>query len=921
MMKKITFYLVVAFMLVNVISFAQGTITGSISDQELGGPLAGANLVEKGTNNGAISDFDGNFSITANSNSGTIEISYLGFVTKSVPFNLTNGKANLGVISMAADANALEEVVITGVVDFAKDRETPVAVSTIRSQEIIEKLGSQEFPEILKSTPSVYATKQGGGYGDARINIRGFDQRNTAVMINGVPVNDMESGWVYWSNWAGLSDVTSAIQVQRGLGSSKLAISSVGGTVNVITNPADKKEGGTISGSVGNDNYVKSVVSYNTGKMDSGLSASILFSRTSGTGYIDGTEFEGYNYYIAFGYQPNENHNFQFTYTAAPQWHNQNSRANSINDYLKYGGGDSEQGLTDEKFIKNRYNAQWGYLDGEVYTWRRNFYQKPVMSLNWDWDLNEKSSIYTVFYGSWGRGGGSGPIGKINGAKDYYGQFRNGAGQIRFDDIYAWNSGQSVPDFGDDRVPDADGNFINDRGNGFSRRASMNSHNWYGAVINFNHKLNEHLSFDIGTDLRSYKGYHFRVVNNTLGADGYFDNRDDFNPDRFIGPDQYESVFPNWNPWQNMDDMEKIEYYNEGLVRWAGLFGQIEYKNDALSAFLQFSGSSQGFQRIEHFSDLGPDESQETDWENILGGNIKGGANYNINEHHNVFVNAGYYSKQPLFDGVYINYGNNLNPELTNEKVLGTELGYGFRSHKFSANVNLYRTSWKDRYLTVGTEFDTTGDGENDTRGTANLNGVEQVHMGAELDFNYRPLDYLSFQGMVSYGDWQYNGDVTANYVDEDQNVIVDPDGGAYQETLYLDGVKVGDAAQFTARLGVTANVTKRFSVDGSVYYADNLYAKIDPTDFNFEDHLGSLELPSYTLTDLGMNYNLPMGEDKSLNFRVNVNNVFDELYISESATNKHAEAGDAVYDGINTANRVYFGFGRTWNVSVRLNF
>ena len=136
----------------------------------------------------------------------------------------------------------------------------------------------------------------------------------------------------------------------------------------------------------------------------------------------------------------------------------------------------------------------------------------------------------------------------------------------------------------------------------FTRRASMNSHNWYGAVINFNHKLNEHLSFDIGTDLRSYKGYHFRVVNNTLGADGYFDNRDDFNPDRFIGPDQYESVFPNWNPWQNMDDMEKIEYYNEGLVRWAGLFGQIEYKNDALSAFLQFSGSSQGFQRIEHFN-------------------------------------------------------------------------------------------------------------------------------------------------------------------------------------------------------------------------------------------------------------------------------------------------------------------------------
>lgn len=111
---------------------------------------------------------------------------------------------------------------------MAKDRQTPVAVSTIRASVIQEKLGNQEFPEILSTTPSIYATKQGGGFGDSRITIRGFDTQNSAVMINGIPVNDMENGAVYWSNWAGLSDVTTAIQVQRGLGSSKLAVSSVG---------------------------------------------------------------------------------------------------------------------------------------------------------------------------------------------------------------------------------------------------------------------------------------------------------------------------------------------------------------------------------------------------------------------------------------------------------------------------------------------------------------------------------------------------------------------------------------------------------------------------------------------------------------------------------------------------------------------
>ena len=53
-------------------------------------------------------------------------------------------------------------------------------------------------------------------------------QRNVAVMIDGIPVNDMENGWVYWSNWFGLDAVTSNIQVQRGLGASKLPSNQLG---------------------------------------------------------------------------------------------------------------------------------------------------------------------------------------------------------------------------------------------------------------------------------------------------------------------------------------------------------------------------------------------------------------------------------------------------------------------------------------------------------------------------------------------------------------------------------------------------------------------------------------------------------------------------------------------------------------------
>ena len=63
---------------------------------------------------------------------------------------------------------------------------------------------------------------------------------------------------MYWSNWSGMADIANVIQVQRGLGSSKLAISSVGGTVNFVTKATDKKEGGFVSFGVANDDYFKS---------------------------------------------------------------------------------------------------------------------------------------------------------------------------------------------------------------------------------------------------------------------------------------------------------------------------------------------------------------------------------------------------------------------------------------------------------------------------------------------------------------------------------------------------------------------------------------------------------------------------------------------------------------------------------------
>lgn len=883
------------------VATAQHTVSGVVIDGETNQPLLGANVLIKGTSVGASSDIDGKFTLKTSQTQGTLVFSYVSFENKEVPFRISNGKAFVRVV-LQPDAQSLEEVVVTGsaLMDIAQERKTPVAVSTIRASEIVEKLGNQEFPELLNRTPSVYATKSGGGYGDSKINLRGFSSQNIAVMVNGMPVNDMETGKVYWSNWSGIADVTSAMQVQRGLGASKLAIASIGGTINIVTKASDMPESGTVSLAIGNDGYNKELVAYNTGKTKSNWSTSLLLSRTSGSMYADGTKFQGYNYYFALGYTPSEKHSFQFMITGAPQWHNQRRYEISIADYLKYGSDGKPN---------RKYNSQWGYHNGEEYALYVNAYHKPVAMLNWDWNMDSSSTLNTVVYASLGRGGGA----KLDDRN--ISAYRNqDTGLFDIDRLVQDNAAAGlVKNY---RVKD------------------VNSHDWYGILSNFNHKLNEHWSFNTGIDARYYKGYHYVVVNDLLGGKYVSDLS---NKNLTTARQIYNTVdiSPNYNPFNSrLDPLEdRISYSSNGEVYWGGIFGQVEYSSKKLSAFAQWSSSVQGFQRVDDFLKEGtlaltgkPETAMKTTtgYKTITGYNLKGGLNYNINEYHNIFFNAGYYSKQPLAAAVYPNHKNFLNPNLQNEKILGLEAGYGLKYNGLNVGLNVYRTSWKDRYERKDNQKDT-----DNTRYMVELEGLQEIHQGVEVEANYRINDYVKLNGMFSLGDWYYKGNATARtflsdnneeYTIKSQQALGNTTN---QFTTYLDNTKVGETAQLTANLGVTVNPIKNLKFDLNWQYVNDLYAKLDVNTFSNKTSAekGVLKLPSYNLFDLGASYKFNIAEKKTLSLLVNVNNLLDTYYIAESSTNIHATNTSVTYKGVDVNNRVFFGYGRTWNVALKYNF
>src|SRR5690606_25197432 len=161
---------------------------------------------------------------------------------------------------------------------------------------------------------------------------------------------------------------------------------------------------------------------------------------------------------------------------------------------------------------------------------------------------------------------------------------------------------------------------------------------------------------------------------------------------------------------------------------------------------------------------------------------------YNASDRHSFYANAGYYNRQPYHDNIYLNFTNYVNPLTQNEKILGLEAGYGYRSSIFSANVNLYRTSWKDRVVTSSNVVDDV------VTYTTNY-GTEQLHSGVEVDFKLRPAQGLSINGFASIGDCIYKGEALTRETDEDRNIIS-------EETIDFESGKVDIVAKLARGLG-----------------------------------------------------------------------------------------------------------------------
>ena len=903
-MKKFIFLL--SFALIGNFALAQSVrVSGQVLDEDNHEPLIGVSVLEEGTSNGTVTDIDGNFTLNVAAQTSKLQLSYVGYTGKTVNAK----KGNLGLIELKSESVSLNDVTVTG--QMAIQRKTPIAVSQVTALEIEERLGGQEFVEVLKNTPGVHANKQGGGWGDSEILMRGFSSENVGVMINGCPMNDMEWGGTYWSNWQGLSDVTSVIQTQRGMGASKVSNPSVGGSINIITKGIDAKRGGFFSYAMGNDGYNKVAFSVSTGLMKNGWAITVLGSKTWGDGYVQGTQFSGYSYFANISKRIGDNHQLSLTAFGAPQWHYQRAATYSA---LTLAEWDKVKQYMQNGMHYSRYNPTYGYNDqGVQKSANYNVYHKPQISLNHVWQIDHKSSLSTALYVSIGRGYG-------HSGENGYG------GSLAYNDFNGASYGVLTTKFRRD-----DGTFdygaierINanaENGSELVMTDSRNYHNWVGLVSTYSNRFIDAIDFYAGVDLRYFKGQHTNVISDLMGGKYYIDPvRVNMNT-----TNNSNALDDNWR-YQKLGVGDVVYRNFDGNVVQEGVFAQAEYNKNSWSAFVNASLSCTHYWRYDH---LYYDESQaRSQTLSFVGGTVKTGANYNINKHNNIFLNVGYISRAPKFNyGAFMQQttSNAVNANAKNEQVASVELGYGFHNEYVNLTVNGYFTEWMDKTMTK------TGTLDNQEEYYMNMTGVNARHIGLEFDFRARPAKWVELNAMLSLGDWKWDSDSVVGYAYDAHGQALRPDGtittpGAADQAsaiINMKGIKVGGSAQTTANLGVTFKPFKGFRIGGEYTLYDRNYAYYSFSGSNLQ--IGKTmnisqpwRIPTGGSLDLRASYHFEIGK-VGATLSGNVNNVLNQLYI-EKAYNPN-NIGTSIIEA--NADNVYFFFsqGRTWNIRLKLTF
>ena len=604
-----------------------------------------------------------------------------------------------------SDTLTLREVTVKA--NFSPVTRSPMRLSVIDNETIRERAGSRTYPEMLKGIPSLYATSESGSYGDAKLNVRGFQQANISVMLNGIPISGLVSGNMYWNNWMGLADATYAIQVQKGIGSSMLSDSSVGGTVNIITDPSAETLGGEAGFYGTSYGTVKGYLKFNSGNLPKGWAIGLMASYVGGEGYVRATSVNSFAYMLNVSKRFGPDHTLIFTALGSPEQHDQRSSRLSWDEVQRYG---------------LKYSKNWGWRDGREFSLSRNTYFKPYFTLQHIWNgdrISMKNSVYAAFAnggGRWNETKGA-PIATF--LKD---------GQIDWESVTAAN-----PEGG------AAQNILSDY---------LAGHTQIGAISSIEYALRQGWKIGAGLHYLYYSTWECEKISDLLGAGYWFEDYEKKSLAGLAGRDPYKRVG------------DYIRTDNGKTTNLGTAYFSASYSSEKLQANLGASLYGSANRRWDRYNYVGDDIF--SDLAGGVGASFKGGVLYRPGKGHSIYLNGGWYSRLP-YSSVWFSSGNNeITKDVKNERNILAETGWRFVWDRGGLELTAYAAWWKNKSL-MSNPFKQ----ENAYDVKYMVTGLNAFHCGIEAEVFHRFTDWLKISAFASIGSWRWQNDVQASIYDD----------------------------------------------------------------------------------------------------------------------------------------------------------
>jgi hypothetical protein len=742
-MNKIT--LIFLFGLFSMFSFSQKTVVkGSVKDAVSFQPILNVTITLENTELTMLSDVQGEFVFSANVPFGEhiLKISKIGYITKRFPI-IVNQRQTVDISDMTLERD----------VSQSQDLFT----ITLSDDELDnDAVGADNITGLLASSLDVFQRTAAFEFSQSFFRLRGLDSENGSVLINGIPMNKLFNGRPQWSNWGGLNDVMRNQELATGLAPSDYNFGGILGTTNINVRASQARRGGRLTYSSSNRSYTNRLMAtYASGLQKNNWAYTISLGRRWGNeGYQDATLYDANSIFLAVEKKLNNAHSLNFTGIYAP-----NRRGKS---------SPNTQEVFDLKGI--RYNEYWGYQNGTQRNSRIKTVEEPILMLNHYWTIAANTTLNTNVAYQFGKLGNS----RLdNNGTDLVNGVPEGGGANPSAAYY-----QNLPSYFERNFPNDlqfafialqdfqnngqvnwnlfyEANTANAQ-NGGNARYALYEDRVDDTQFTFNSilstALNDNGILNAGLNVQNLKSKNFAEVLDLFGASTYLDI-DQFAED--INEAQNDLQRP--NRLVNVGDTFR---YNFNLfANVISGFAQAQFTYNKLDFFLSGSLTNTKYQREGLFQNGAfPDNSLgKGETFNFTGFGAKGGITYKISGKHLLNLNAAYITRAPSLRNTFSNSRENHNvvPNITEEKLLTTDVSYVFRSPIIKAKLTAYYTKIEDANEISFFFADGIG-GDNVAFVQEILQGINKQHIGTELGVEAQVTPTIKLKAVASVGQFTY---------------------------------------------------------------------------------------------------------------------------------------------------------------------